>query len=81
MAVLKYKLNGKWITLSGGPSGDSVEIDTTLTTEGKAADAKATGEAISVVDAKIAAKQNKIIFNTSQPSNWSNGDIWLKPAE
>ena len=39
-----------------------------------AADAKATGEA-------IATKQNKAYFSSTEPSNWKNGDIWLKPTE
>lgn len=31
------------------------------------------------VDNAVAAKQNKVYFNSSQPSGWVNGDIWLKP--
>lgn len=31
------------------------------------------------VNNAVAAKQNKVYFNTSQPSGWANGDIWLKP--
>lgn len=26
-------------------------------------------------------KQNKVLFNATQPTDWQNGDIWLKPAE
>lgn len=26
-------------------------------------------------------KQNKVLFNATQPADWQNGDIWLKPAE
>lgn len=73
MAILKYKLNGEWIELGGG-SGNGVEVDPSLSTEGMAADAKATSEA-------IASKQNKAHFSNTKPSNWKNGDIWLKPAE
>lgn len=101
-----------------GPAGDttaagsSIELDTTLTEEGKAADAKAVGDAISgvnetinnltaadvgalpadtvipstsglatetYVDNAVATKQNKIFYNTSQPSDWVSGDVWLKP--
>lgn len=72
MPILKYKINGEWIELGGSTNG--AQVDPSLSLEGKAADAKATGDA-------IAAKQNKVIFNASQPSNWKNGDIWLKPAE
>lgn len=104
MAVLKYKLNGEWIEL-GGSAGSKIEVDPSLSTEGMAADAKATGdaiiglgealgEALGVVVTQeqlsevlgpiievIGTKQNQVIFNTTQPANWSNGDIWLKPAE
>lgn len=31
------------------------------------------------VNNAVAAKQNKVYFNSSQPSGWVNGDIWLKP--
>lgn len=120
-----------------GPAGEiaegsSVELDTTLTAEGKAADAKAVGDAIAAVEeivnnldfdfdapvdsvngktgevvltaadvgalpdttvipstsglatetyvnTAVAAKQNKVFYKTSQPTNWVNGDIWLKP--
>lgn len=72
MPILKYKINGEWIELGG--STNNVQVDTTLSSEGKAADAKVTGEA-------IASKQNKAYFSSTKPSNWKNGDIWLKPAE
>lgn len=78
MPILKYKLNGQWIELSGGAqgggNGSGAEVDTSLSTAGMAADAKVTGEA-------IASKQNKAYFSSTEPSNWKNGDIWLKPAE
>lgn len=124
-----------------GPAGDSstsIELDTTLTEEGKPADAKAVGDAIaeieeelgnisfevpvesvngktgavvltaedvnalpadtvipstsglatetyvnneiSAVNTAISQKQNKVIYSATQPANWVNGDIWLKPA-
>ena len=31
------------------------------------------------VSTEVAKKQNKVFYNSSQPSNWVNGDIWLKP--
>ena len=78
MPILKYKLNGQWIELSGGAqgggNGSGAEVDTSLSTAGMAADAKVTGEA-------IASKQNKAYFSSTKPSNWKNGDIWLKPAD
>lgn len=49
MPILKYKLNGQWIALSGGAEtggGGTVAVDPTLSIEGMAADARATGEAI-----------------------------------
>lgn len=32
------------------------------------------------VNNAVSAKQNKVFYQTSKPSNWVNGDIWLKPA-
>lgn len=32
------------------------------------------------VNNAVSAKQNKVIYQASQPTNWVNGDIWLKPA-
>lgn len=31
------------------------------------------------VNNAVATKQNKVYYNSSQPSGWKNGDIWLKP--
>lgn len=109
MAILKYKINGQWVELSGSGSGGSdVEIDPSLSIEGAAADAKATGdvvnalaenisnmvtnevlgevvgalsESIGNVEIEVGKKQNKIIFNVTQPVDWVDGDVWLKPAE
>lgn len=110
--------------------GSTVELDTTLTEEGKAADAKAVGDAIAAVNDKVdnldldfpvdsvngktgevvltaedvgalpantvipsttglasesyvnsavSAKQNKVFYSATQPTNWVNGDLWVKP--
>lgn len=107
MAILKYKMNGEWVEL-GGSGGSAVEVDPSLSTEGMAADAKATGDSIAAVaevaanavsndilgevvgaltesigniENQVAEKQNKIIFNITQPTDWVDGDVWLKPAE
>lgn len=42
---VKVKINGEWVT-QGSNSGGAVDLDTTLTESGLAADAKATGDAI-----------------------------------
>ena len=110
MPVLKYKINGKWVELSGGANGggSNIQVDPTLSVEGMAADAKITGDAIAAVaevignavmqdqfgevigafaenlgtlELQINEKQNRVIFNPTQPDDWQNGDIWLKPAE
>lgn len=109
MAILKYKINGEWVELGGSSSNNSsIEIDATLTQEGKAADAKVVGDTINTlaevvsntvtnealgevvgalsesignVENQVAEKQNKIIFNATQPTDWVDGDVWLKPAE
>ena len=51
MPILKYKLNGQWIELSGGAQsgGGSIAVDPSLSIEGMAADAKATGDVISAL--------------------------------
>lgn len=41
----------------------------------------ALSDSIGEVQGQVDNKQSKVIFNASQPSNWQNGDIWLKPAE
>lgn len=33
------------------------------------------------VNNAVSAKQNIVIYSTTEPSGWVNGDIWLKPAE
>ena len=109
MAILKYKINGQWVELGGTSSGgSSVEVDPSLSVEGMAADAKATGDAIIALgeivggvvtnqqleeilgpvgeymanlDSEMDSKQSKAIFSETQPTNWQNGDIWLKPAK
>lgn len=113
MAILKYKINGQWVELGGTSSGgSSVEIDPSLSVEGAAADAKATGDAIiglgealgeglanvvtqeqlgealtpivesmDEIGIQIEGRQSKAILSATQPTNWQNGDIWLKPAE
>ena len=66
MPVLKIKNNGKWETILGGAGGDSVEVDTSLTQEGMAADAKAVGDMINSLTKIIAVDDGK-------------GNIELKP--
>lgn len=34
---------------------------------------------ISAVNTAINKKQNKVFYSGTQPTNWVNGDIWLKP--
>ena len=62
MPVLKIKQDGVWKEIAGsasvGGSGGSVELDTTLTQEGMAADAKAVGDAIDALDTIIAVDEN-----------------------
>lgn len=66
MPVLKIKNNGKWETILGGAGGDSVEVDTSLTQEGMAADAKAVGDMINSLTKIIAVDDGE-------------GNIELKP--
>lgn len=65
MPVLKIKNNGKWETILGG-AGGSVEVDTSLTQEGMAADSKAVGDAIKSMTTVIAVDDGE-------------GNIELKP--
>ena len=68
MAVLKLKQpDGSWIPISGSGAGDSsVELDTTLTQEGMAADSKAVGDALNSLTTVIAVDDGE-------------GNIELKP--
>lgn len=49
----EYLWLDRWEKVGGTSSGQNVELDTTLTQSGKAADAKATGEKIAEVERKI----------------------------
>lgn len=33
----------------------------------------------SYVNNAVAAKQNKVFYSATQPTNWVNGDLWVKP--
>jgi hypothetical protein len=46
------------LQILGSLGGGSVELDTTLTKEGKAADAKAVGDALDALDTIIAVDEN-----------------------
>lgn len=64
-------------TLKGGVSvggGSKIELDTTLTQSGKAADAKAVGDALENVGGKA------YVQNT-QPANMEEGEFWYNPDE
>ena len=62
------------LMLQPGPQGPAVALDTTLTHEGEAADAKATGDAISVVK----ARQN-ILIGTETGNPLSVDDAFAAP--
>lgn len=64
--------DGTWRQVAGG--GTSVEIDSTLTQPGKAADAKATGEKFSEVSKAIADKADKTLTS-------ADGDLWELAVE
>lgn len=33
----------------------------------------------SYVNNAVSAKQNKVFYSATQPTNWVNGDLWVKP--
>lgn len=70
--------DGTWRKVDGG--GSSVAIDTTLTQEGKAADAKVTGEKINNLSEAIAGKVDKPVFFDGNlqigDENISSGVSW-----
>lgn len=58
----------------------ALPADTVIpSTSGLASESYVDGK-VSTLNTAINAKQNKVFYNTSQPSGWVNGDIWLKPA-
>lgn len=59
MAVLKIKKeDGSWEVIAGAGGGADIELDTTLTQEGMAADAKAVGAAIDALEVISAVDEN-----------------------
>ena len=38
-------------------------------------------EGMGEIGVQIEGRQSKAILSATQPTNWQNGDIWLKPAE
>ena len=69
MAVLKVKNNGVWEAVTGGASsgGGNIELDTSLSISGMAADAKAVGDAITGLSNDI--EKFDVIFNTTANDN------------
>lgn len=63
----------------GVPSGGNVDLDTTLTQSGKAADAKAVGDAVIQLSGEIAAKHATVEIRDSDPevSEMYNGRMWI----
>lgn len=58
----------------------ALPADTVIpSTSGLASESYVDGK-VSTLNTAINTKQNKVFYNTSQPSGWVNGDIWLKPA-
>lgn len=58
----------------------ALPADTVIpSTSGLASESYVDGK-VATLNTAINAKQNKVFYNTSQPSGWVNGDIWLKPA-
>ena len=52
--AIKVKRNGQWVeVVSSNNSGGTVEVDATLTQQGKAADAKAVGDAIDNLESQV----------------------------
>ena len=67
--VLSYGENGpEWVDMPSGGGGSSVELDTTLTQEGKAADAKAVGDRIDGITSKYPGTN---LFNYDE---WVEGE-------
>ena len=63
----------------GGGGGSAVELDTTLTQSGKAADAKAVGDAINRVNSAIEAKQDHLTEHDKQEvvlTGLTTGAVW-----
>ena len=57
----------------GGSGGGSVELDTTLKEAGKAADAKAVGDALSTLSEEIVDLENKALFETDASLTLKDG--------
>lgn len=77
-AVVGNIING--VPQAGGAGGETVELDTTLTKEGKAADAKAVGDAIQK-QADILYSKSKNILDLSKVIRNGNGNIDTKTGE
>ena len=67
MSVLKIYKNGMWEDVSGI---FSVEVDSSLSIPGMAADAKITGDAIN-------SKEQKIYKQNDEPVDAPDGTIWI----
>lgn len=67
MPVLKIYKNGMWEDVS---ASSSVEVDSSLSTPGMAADAKITGDAIN-------SKEQKIYKQNDEPVDAPDGTIWI----
>lgn len=69
--VIKVKRNGQWVeVVSSGSSGGTVEIDATLTQQGKAADAKAVGDAINDLPINVDENGYTDIRGMPHMTNW-----------
>lgn len=74
-------VNGKTgaVVLSASDVG-ALPADTVIpSTSGLATEAYVDGK-VATLNTAINAKQNKVFYQSSQPSGWVNGDIWLKPS-